>query len=202
MTLEVPIQTKRICLHWSLPPMPVLNIEESDFLERTDKLLEKDNKWEAHVAHQVPLPRFSSSYPDNNQTRPLEQVEPETEDNMDMRDFSKRTTNDKRPPKSPQKPKVMLQNLIPPPGCLRLHGNGCCHVTGIPKLQHIEIRGITPEKKKVSRGWPACLKRSPPRLHFTTKTYMQNTQMTAEHHYEEPKGEGSTRGTWSKTKRI
>ena len=30
-------------------PMPVLNIEESDFLERTEKLLEKDNKWEAHM---------------------------------------------------------------------------------------------------------------------------------------------------------
>ena len=27
-------------------PIPVLNIEESDFLERMEKLLEKDNKWE------------------------------------------------------------------------------------------------------------------------------------------------------------
>ena len=43
-------------------PMPVLNIEESDFLERTEKLLEKDNKWEAHVAQQIPLPRSSSPY--------------------------------------------------------------------------------------------------------------------------------------------
>ena len=57
-------------------PMSVLNIEESDFLERTEKLLEKDNKWEAHVAQQVPLPRSSSPYPDNNKPGSLEQLEP------------------------------------------------------------------------------------------------------------------------------
>ena len=47
-------------------PMPVLNIEESDFLDRTKELLERDNKWEAHVAQQVPLPRSSSPYPTTN----------------------------------------------------------------------------------------------------------------------------------------
>ena len=41
-------------------PMPVLNIKESDFLDRTEKLLDKDANWEAHVAQQVPLPRSSS----------------------------------------------------------------------------------------------------------------------------------------------
>ena len=44
-------------------PMPVLNIEESDFLERTEKWIEKDNKWEAHIAQQVSLPRSSSPLP-------------------------------------------------------------------------------------------------------------------------------------------
>ena len=77
--------------------MPGLNIKESDILERTEKLLEKDNNWEAHVAQQVPLLTSISPYPDNNQTRPLEQVEPKTEDDMDVRDFSKRLSNDKRP---------------------------------------------------------------------------------------------------------
>ena len=66
--------------------MPVLNIEESDFLERMEKLLEKDNKWEAHVAQQIPLPRSSSPFPDN-QPGTMEQLEPETEDDMDVRDF-------------------------------------------------------------------------------------------------------------------
>ena len=61
-------------------PMPIFNIEESNFLDRTEKLLRKNNKWETHVAQQVPLPRSSSLYPNNNQTSSLEQLEPETED--------------------------------------------------------------------------------------------------------------------------
>ena len=88
-------------------PMPVLNIEESDFLERTEKLLEKDNKWEVHIA-QVPLPRSSSTYPDNNQPRSLEQPGPEMDDDMDIRDFSESPVNDQRPPTPAHKPKVML----------------------------------------------------------------------------------------------
>ena len=105
----------------NMPPlepnqMPVLNIEESDLLERMEKLLEKDNKWEAQVAQQIPLPRCSSTYPD---TQPgiMEQLEPKTEDDMDVRIFSERPANDKRPPKPLHKPMVMLQNLTPPPGC-------------------------------------------------------------------------------------
>ena len=120
-------------------PMQVLNIEESDFLERTEKLLEKNSKWEAHIAQQIPLLRSSSPYPDNNHTRPLEQIESETEDDMDVRDFSEEPANDKRPPKSPQKPKVMLQNLILPPGCPDYMAMNAA-VAGIPKPQHIEIR--------------------------------------------------------------
>ena len=64
-----------------LEPMntPTLVISEEDFMDRTDKVLGKDAKWEAHVAQQIPLPRSSSPYTDN---RPgiLEQLEPETED--------------------------------------------------------------------------------------------------------------------------
>ena len=44
-------------------PMPILNIAESDFLDRTEKLLGKEMKWEAHVAQQIPLHRSSSPYP-------------------------------------------------------------------------------------------------------------------------------------------
>ena len=46
-------------------PVPILNIAESDFLDRTERLLGKDTKWEAHVAQQIPLPRSSSPYPEN-----------------------------------------------------------------------------------------------------------------------------------------
>ena len=48
-------------------------------------------------------------------------------------------------------------------------------IIGIPKPQHAEIRGIIPEKKKVPRGWPACLKRSLPKVAF------QNNDMYAKH---------------------
>ena len=74
-------------------PMPVLNIEESNFLDRAEKLLDKDVNWEAHMAQQVPLPRSSSPCPEN---RPgaMEQLELETDDDIDVRDFSERLTND------------------------------------------------------------------------------------------------------------
>ena len=123
--------------------MPVLNVEEADFLDWTEKLLGKDNGWEAHVAQQVPLPRTSSPCPSNNQTRTLEQLETMTEDYMVVRDFSERPANNHRPPKPPRKPKVMLQNLIPSPGCpdyaVMSHT-----VMGIPRPPLPEIRGIFP----------------------------------------------------------
>ena len=67
-------------------PMPVLNIKESNFLDRTEKLLEKNMKWEAHVAQQVPLPRSSSPYP-NDKPGSLEQLEPETDVTSHVRFF-------------------------------------------------------------------------------------------------------------------
>ena len=165
--------------------IPVLNIEESDFLERTEKLLEKDNKWEAHVAQQIPLPRSSSPTPDN-QTRTKEQLEPETEDDMDMRDFSDRPVNDKRPLEPPCKPMVMHHNLTPPPGCPDYMVMNAA-TAGIPKPQTTEIKVILPKKKKVPRGWPTYLKRSPPKAAFYDNDIYTVHTDKSEHHYEDPK---------------
>ena len=166
-------------------PMPMLNIEEADFLDWTEKLLGKDNRWEAHVAQQVPLPRTSSPCPSNSQTGSLEQLEAVAEYDMDVRDFSERPTNDLRPPKPPRKTKIILQNLIPPPGCPDYVAMNHA-VMGIPKPPLPEIRGILPEKKKVSRGWPACLKRSLPKATFHhNDIYGKNTE-SSEKLYEEP----------------
>ena len=99
-------------------PMPVLNIEESDFLDRTEK--------------QVPPPESSSPYPKDNQPGSSEQLEPKTEDYMDVRDFSERPINDKRPTKPARQPKVMLQNLIPLPDCPDYMALNAA-VMGIPK---------------------------------------------------------------------
>ena len=74
-------------------------------------------RWEGHIDQQVPLLRTSSPCPSNNQPGSLEQVKTFTEDDMDVRDFSDRPPNDCRPPKPPRKPKVILQNLTPPPEC-------------------------------------------------------------------------------------
>ena len=66
---------------------PPIIISEEEFLHRTDKLLGKDSKWEAHVAPQIPLPRASSPYLDD---RPgaLEQLEPETDDDIDITEYT------------------------------------------------------------------------------------------------------------------
>ena len=151
---------------YKLKLLPILETASlANFLNRTDKLLGKYHKWETHVAQQVPLPRTSSPCPSISQTRSMEQLETVTEDNMDIRDFSKRPTNDLRPSKQTRKTKVIHQNLISPPGCpdyvVMNHA-----VMSIPKPTLPEIRLHLPEKKKVPRGWPTCLKRSPPKATF------------------------------------
>ena len=133
-------------------PMPMLSVQESNFFDQTEKLLGKDNRWEAHIAQQVPLPRTSSPCPSSSQTGSLEQLETVPEDDVDVRDFSERPTNDLRPPKTSRKTKVMHQNLIPPPGCPDYIAMNHT-VMSIPKPPLPEIRGILPERKKVPRGW-------------------------------------------------
>ena len=98
-------------------PMPAFNVEEKDFLDRTEKLIGTNNHWEAHVAQQIQLPRTSFPSPPNSQPESLEQLVTFTKDDMDIRDFSERPANDMRPPKPPRKTKANLLNLIPPPGC-------------------------------------------------------------------------------------
>ena len=87
-------------------------MSEVDFMDRTNKVLGKDAKWEAYVANQTPLPRSSSPHPDD---RPgiCEQLKPETEDEIDINDYSERLANDHRPPKP--KHDLMTQNLCPTP---------------------------------------------------------------------------------------
>ena len=101
------------------PPLEPMNISmlvisQEDSMDRTDKVLGKDAKREAHVAQQIPLPRSSSPYPDN---RPgiHEQLEPETEDEIDINDYSERPANNKRPPKSKRVPNLTIQNFCPTP---------------------------------------------------------------------------------------
>ena len=93
---------------------PMLVISEEDFMDRTDKVLGKDAKMEAHVAQQIPLPRSSSPYPDDRPST-LEQLEPETEDYIDINDHSERPANDKRPPKPKHDLSLVTQNFCQTP---------------------------------------------------------------------------------------
>ena len=68
----------------------------------------------------------------------------------------------------------------------RLHGDKCCHCRN-SKARPTEIRGIHLKKKKVTRGWPNCLKKLPPKAaSYDNDIYAIHTD-ESEHHYEEPK---------------
>ena len=69
--------------------MAIFNLEEKDFLDKTEKLIGTDNNWEAHVAQQIPLPKPNSPSPNNKQPGSLEQLETFPEDEIDIRDFRK-----------------------------------------------------------------------------------------------------------------
>ena len=165
--------------------MPILNITENDFLDRTENLLGKETKWEAHVAQQVPLPRTSSPYP-VDEPGPLKQLEPETDDDMDIRDYMERPTNDKRPPKPKHGPCLMIQNNFPSPQtCPDYIAMTVAAESTKQPLQ--EVRGILLEKKKTCHAWPVCLKRIPSKVGFQNNDiYMVHTS-DEEHHYKEPK---------------
>ena len=119
-------------------------MEEKDFLDKTEKLIGTENNWEAHVAQQIPLPGTSSPGPNNKQPGSQEQLETFTKDDMDIRDFSERLTNDMRPPKPPKKTKAYILDLTPPPGCpdyMVINHT----VMGIPKPPLPEIRSLLTE---------------------------------------------------------
>ena len=82
-----------------MPTFNNLNITEYEFHHRTKNLLGHDSGWEYHVAQQMTLPRSSSSYPDDSHGA-LEQLEPETDDDLNEIDYRARPANDRRPPKT------------------------------------------------------------------------------------------------------
>ena len=173
-----------------MPPLqsittPIFNTGEQEFLNRTEKLLDTRNTWESHVAQQIPLPRPSSTTHTDKQLGSLEQLEVDTGDDMDIRDFSERPTNDMRPPKPPRKTKAYIMDIIPPPRCpdymVMNH-----MVMGIPKPPLPEIRTLLMEKRKVPIRWPACLKRSPPKATFNNNDIYAKSTDGGENFYEEP----------------
>ena len=143
------------------------------------------------MAQQIPLPRTSLPTHTNKQLGSLEQLEVATEDDMDIRDFSERPTNDMRPPKPPRKTKAYIMDLIPPPVCPDYMAMNHT-VMGIPKPPLPEIRSLLTEKRKEPIGWPTCLNRSPTKAAFNNNDIYAKNMENGDNFYEGPQESRAT----------
>ena len=159
------------------PSLKNLSLEE----ENDDSNNEHEaTSWEASVACNVDLlPGSSSPYP-KKKTRTLEDLETDMDDNMvDMTNFFDRPQNEKRSPRpnseqcpTPQNsPTHMPKSSVPAPPI------------SPTKPHRNEIRGVLPDKRRVPHGWPACLRRQPPRVAFRTN----DIYVVDDEDYEEPR---------------
>ena len=159
------------------PSLKNLSLEE----ENNDNNNEHEaTSWEASVAGNVDLlPRSSSPYP-KKKTRTLEGLETDTDDNMvDMTNFFDRPQNEKRSPSPNSEQCSTLQNSpthmpkssvpAPPISTAKPHRN--------------KIREVLPDKGRVPHGWPACLRRQPPRVAFRNN----DIYVVDDEEYEEPR---------------
>ena len=153
------------------PSLKNLSLEE----ENNDDNEHKATSWEASVARNVDLlPRSSSPYP-KKKARTLEDLETDTDDNMvDMTNFFDRPQNEKRSPRPNSEQCPTPQNspthiAKPPVSPSKPHRN--------------EIRGTLPDKRRVPHGWPACLRRQPPRVAFRNN----DIYIVDDEEYEEPR---------------
>ena len=150
-----------------------------------EKLLGIGDNWESHVAQQILLPRTSSPTHTNKQLGSLEQLEVFTEDEMDVKEFLERQANDIRPPKPPRKTKTHIQDVIPPPGFQDYMAMNYPVMHNLrPPLP--EIRSLLMDKRKVLIGWPASLKRSPPKAAFNNNDIYVKSTENVENLYEGP----------------
>ena len=167
----------------SITPPSLKNLsleEENDNNNNNNDNEHEATSWEASVARNVDLlPRSSSPYP-KKKTRTLEDLETDTDDNMvDMTNFFDRSQNEKRSPRPnsehcptpPNSPTCMPKSSVPAPPISPI------------KPHRSEIRGVLPDKRRVPHGWPACLRRRPPRVAFRNN----NIYVVDDEEYEEPR---------------
>ena len=130
------------------------------------------------------LPRSSSPYL-KKKTRTLEDLETDTDDNMvNIINFFDRPQNEKRSsrptpiknnseqyPTPQNSPTHMPKSSVPAPPILPT------------KPHRTDIRGVLPDKRRVPHGWPACLRRQPPRVAFRNN----DIYIVDDEEYEEPR---------------
>ena len=115
----------------------------------------------------------------------LKDLEPDTDkDIIDITDYSERSSNDKRSPRPKQTDSTQGHCPTPQnsPTYLAMNASAVAPV----KPHRTEIWGILLDKRKVPHGWPACLRRQPPRVAFKNNDiYMFNDEEPS--NYEEPR---------------
>ena len=143
------------------PSLRNLSIEEEN-----NEVEHEATSWEANVARNLDsLPRSSSPYL-KKKTSTLEDLETDTDNNMvDMTDFFDRPQNEKRSPRPKQADSNHVQ--CPTPQNSPTHKPKSSVSTTPPAKPHRnKVWGILPDKRRVPHGWPACLRRQPPRVAF------------------------------------
>ena len=140
--------------------------------------------WEANVVRKL-VTTPMASLPFLKETSTLEDLEPDTdEDIRDVTDYSERPCNNERSPRLKQMD--MTQGHCPPPQNSPTYLAMNAAAAAPTKPHRTEIWGILPDKRKVPRGWPACLRRQPPRVAFKNNDiYMVNDEEAS--NYEEPR---------------
>ena len=163
------------------PSLRNLNLEEE-----VDDDNNEATSWEANVARKlVTAPR--ASLPFLKQTSTLEDLEPDTDnDIIDVTDYSERPSNGKRSPRPKQTDTThaTTQGHCPTPQNSPTYLAMNAVAAAPAKPHRTEIWGILLDKRKVSHGWPACLRRQPPRVAFKNNDiYMVNNEEAS--NYEE-----------------
>ena len=99
-----------------------------------------------------------------------------------MTDFFDRPQNEKRSPRPKQTDSN--QEQCPTPQNSPTHTpKSSVSTTPSAKPQRNEVQGILPDKRRVPHGWPACLRRQPPRVAFRNN----DIYIIDDEEYEEPR---------------
>ena len=175
-----------------MPPIELVTPPSLRNLSLEEEANEPENEatsGEANVARNLEtMPRASSPYPRKRST--LEDLQPDTDnDVIDVTDFFERPSNDKRSPRPKQTTTThtMTQGHCPTPQNSPTYLPMNAAAAAAPAKPHrTEIWGILLDKRKVPHGWPACLRRQPPRVAFKNNDiYMIDNEDS--NTYKEPK---------------
>ena len=177
----------------NMPPIESVTPPSLSNLSLEEEINEPEHKatsWEANVARNLEtFPRSSSPFP--RKTSTLEDLEPDTDDSMvDITDFFERPPNKKRSPRPKQTTTTHLtaqeQCTTPQNSPTHIPMNSTTTAALPAKPHRTEIWGILPDKRKVPRGWPACLRRQPPRVVFrNSDIYVVDDEESS--NYKEPR---------------